>query len=120
MALDLKTLEYKPQVKPKFATLDAAKKEDDLREAHAKLLYNGTDKAGEFYRKSLPCDVRVREPPHSRDQRRALQDRRRHARWLRLGAGTVRDLGCHRCEGRARGHARFRLEGRNDSGAMGR
>lgn len=52
LALDLKTLEYRPQVKPKFATLDAAKKEDDLRKRTA-LLYNGTDKAGEFYRKSF-------------------------------------------------------------------
>jgi 3-hydroxyacyl-CoA dehydrogenase len=53
LSLDLKTLEYKPQVKPKFATLDAAKKVDDLRE-RTKLVYNGTDKAGEFYRRSLP------------------------------------------------------------------
>jgi 3-hydroxyacyl-CoA dehydrogenase len=52
LALDLKTLEYKPQVKPKFATLDAAKKVDDLRE-RLKLVYNGTDKAGEFYRRSF-------------------------------------------------------------------
>ncbi|HNU57389.1 MAG TPA: 3-hydroxyacyl-CoA dehydrogenase NAD-binding domain-containing protein [Flavobacteriales bacterium] len=52
LALDLKTLEYRPQVKPKFATLDAAKKEDDLVKRTA-LLYNGTDKAGEFYRKSF-------------------------------------------------------------------
>ena len=52
LSLDLKTLEYRPQVKPKFATLDAAKKEDDLRKRTA-LLYNGTDKAGEFYRKSF-------------------------------------------------------------------
>ncbi|MBL7954017.1 MAG: 3-hydroxyacyl-CoA dehydrogenase, partial [Flavobacteriales bacterium] len=52
LALDLKTLEYRPQQKPKFATLDAAKKEDNLVKRTA-LLYNGTDKAGEFYRKSF-------------------------------------------------------------------
>ena len=52
LALDLKTLEYRPQVKPKFATLDAAKKEDNLVKRTA-ILYNGTDKAGEFYRKSF-------------------------------------------------------------------
>lgn len=52
LSLDLKTLEYKPQVKPKFATLDAAKKVDSLRE-RLKLVYNGTDKAGEFYRRSF-------------------------------------------------------------------
>lgn len=52
LSLDLKTLEYKPQVKPKFATLDAAKKEDDLGK-RLKLVYNGSDKAGEFYRRSF-------------------------------------------------------------------
>ena len=52
LSLDLRTLEYKPQVKPKFATLDAAKKVDDLRE-RTKLVYHGTDKAGEFYRRSF-------------------------------------------------------------------
>ena len=52
MALDLKTLEYRPQVKPKFATMDAAKKEDDLIKRMS-ILYDGSDKAGEFYRKSF-------------------------------------------------------------------
>ncbi len=52
LALDLKTLEYRPQVKPKFATLDAAKKEDNLVKRTA-ILYAGIDKAGEFYRKSF-------------------------------------------------------------------
>jgi 3-hydroxyacyl-CoA dehydrogenase len=52
LALDLKTLEYRPQVKPKFATLDAAKKEDNLVKRTA-ILYAGSDKAGEFYRKSF-------------------------------------------------------------------
>lgn len=52
MALDLKTLEYRPQVKPKFATMDAAKKEDDLRKRMT-VLYDGSDLAGEFYRKSF-------------------------------------------------------------------
>lgn len=52
MALDLKTLEYRPQVKPKFATMDAAKKEDDLVK-RMPILYTGTDKAGDFYRKSF-------------------------------------------------------------------
>ncbi|MCB9167590.1 MAG: enoyl-CoA hydratase/isomerase family protein [Flavobacteriales bacterium] len=52
LQLDLKTLEYKPQVKPKFATLDAARKEDDLKKRMT-ILYTGSDKAGEFYRKSF-------------------------------------------------------------------
>jgi 3-hydroxyacyl-CoA dehydrogenase len=52
LALDLNTLEYREQVKPKFATLEAAKKEEDLRK-RIPVLYAGSDKAGEFYRKSF-------------------------------------------------------------------
>ncbi len=49
LALDLTTLEYRKQVKVKFATLDAAKGIEDLRE-RMQVLFNGNDKAGEFYR----------------------------------------------------------------------
>ena len=49
-ALDLKTLEYRPQQKAKFATLEAAKQVDDLVE-RTRLLFDGEDKAGEFYRR---------------------------------------------------------------------
>ena len=52
LSLDLKTLEYKPQKKTKFTTLDAAKSADDLKE-RIKILFNGKDKAGEFYRASF-------------------------------------------------------------------
>ncbi|MBL7882960.1 MAG: 3-hydroxyacyl-CoA dehydrogenase/enoyl-CoA hydratase family protein [Bacteroidia bacterium] len=48
-SLDLKTLEYKPSVKAKFATLEKTKSIDNLRE-RVKVLAAGTDKAGEFYR----------------------------------------------------------------------
>jgi 3-hydroxyacyl-CoA dehydrogenase len=51
-ALDLKTLEYKPQQKVKFATLEATKPVDNLRE-RMKVLISGKDKAGEFYRTSF-------------------------------------------------------------------
>lgn len=47
--LDLKTFEYKPRTKPKFATLETAKPIDDLK-TRLKALVQGTDKAGEFYR----------------------------------------------------------------------
>jgi len=47
--LDLKTLEYKPRVKTKFATVEAAKPIDDLHQ-RLKMLVAGQDKAGEFYR----------------------------------------------------------------------
>ena len=52
LSLDLKTFEYQPQKKVKFATLDAAKIVDDLKE-RTKILFSGKDKAGEFYRASF-------------------------------------------------------------------
>ncbi len=48
-ALDLKTLEYKPSQKVKFATLELTKPIDNLKE-RVKILIAGKDKAGEFYR----------------------------------------------------------------------
>ena len=51
-ALNLKTLEYAPKQKTKFATIAAAKQEDDLLK-RLKILVKGKDKAGEFYRKSF-------------------------------------------------------------------
>ncbi len=50
LVLDLKTLEYRSKVKVKFATLDAAKAVEDLSE-RTKLLFNGADEAGDFYRR---------------------------------------------------------------------
>jgi 3-hydroxyacyl-CoA dehydrogenase len=47
--LDLKTLEYKPSQKVKFATLEATKPIDNLRD-RMKMLVAGKDKAGDFYR----------------------------------------------------------------------
>ena len=49
LTLDLKTFEYAPKTKPKFATLETAKPIDDLK-TRIKMLASGTDKAGEFYR----------------------------------------------------------------------
>jgi len=47
--LDLKTTEYKQRSKPKFASVEAARPIDDLKE-RLKILCAGQDKAGEFYR----------------------------------------------------------------------
>lgn len=47
--LDLKTLEYKPKAKAKFATLETTKTIDNLRDRF-KVLLAGKDKAGDFYR----------------------------------------------------------------------
>ncbi|HWJ91135.1 MAG TPA: 3-hydroxyacyl-CoA dehydrogenase/enoyl-CoA hydratase family protein [Flavisolibacter sp.] len=49
LTLDLKTMEYKPRQKPKFASVDAAKPLDDLKQ-RIKMLVAAQDKAGEFYR----------------------------------------------------------------------
>ena len=47
--LDLKTFEYRPRAKSKFASVDAAKSMDDLKQ-RLKMLVGAQDKAGEFYR----------------------------------------------------------------------
>jgi 3-hydroxyacyl-CoA dehydrogenase len=47
--LNLSTFEYEPRQKPKFATVDAAKPVEDLKQ-RLKILIAGKDKAGEFYR----------------------------------------------------------------------
>jgi 3-hydroxyacyl-CoA dehydrogenase len=49
LALDLKTMEYKPSQKVKFPTLELTKSIDKLKE-RLKILISGKDKAGEFYR----------------------------------------------------------------------
>lgn len=49
LTLDLSTMEYKPRVKPKFPSLEAAKPVDDLKQ-RIKMLHAAADKAGEFYR----------------------------------------------------------------------
>lgn len=52
LALDLKTLEYKPSVKVKFPKLELTKPIENLKE-RVKVLISGKDKAGDFYRASF-------------------------------------------------------------------
>lgn len=52
LVLDLESMEYRSKNKVKFPTLELTKAIDNLAE-RTKVLYNGQDKAGEFYRKSL-------------------------------------------------------------------
>lgn len=52
LALDLNTLEYKPQKKASFATLELTKTIDAPIDRF-KVLIGGKDKAGEFYRKNF-------------------------------------------------------------------
>jgi len=49
LALNLKTFEYEPRKKPKFATIETAKPIDNIKQ-RIQILSKGTDKAGEFYR----------------------------------------------------------------------
>ncbi|WP_431135211.1 3-hydroxyacyl-CoA dehydrogenase/enoyl-CoA hydratase family protein [Psychroserpens mesophilus] len=52
LSLDLNTLEYRSSKKAKFATLELTKTVDKVVDRF-KILVNGKDKAGEFYRKSF-------------------------------------------------------------------
>ena len=49
LTLNLQTMEYAARVKPKFASVDAAKPIDDLK-TRIKMLCSSSDKAGEFYK----------------------------------------------------------------------
>jgi len=49
LTLNLKTFEYGPRQKPKFATIETVKPIEDLKQ-RIKILSAGNDKAGEFYR----------------------------------------------------------------------
>src|SRR5690606_29478328 len=51
-SLDLNTMEYRDQKKASFGTLEQTKTIDKV-EDRFEVLINGTDKAGEFYRKNL-------------------------------------------------------------------
>ena len=57
LALDLKTMEYKPSQKVRFATLESTKAIDSLKKRFGVLLA-GSDKAAEFYRKSFADSFR--------------------------------------------------------------
>ncbi len=52
LSLDLNTLEYRPKMRPKFATLEMTKTIDNVIDRF-KVLVKGKDKAGEFYRKTF-------------------------------------------------------------------
>jgi 3-hydroxyacyl-CoA dehydrogenase len=52
LSLNLQTLEYGEQKKSKFPTLEATKAIDNLSQ-RMPMLYNGRDKAGEFYKKAF-------------------------------------------------------------------
>jgi 3-hydroxyacyl-CoA dehydrogenase len=99
LQLDLKTLTYIPQTKPKFEALELAKKTDNLSEK-IKILFNATDRAGEFYRQTfLPlfayCANRI---PEISDEIYKLDDALKAGFGYELGAFETWDLlGVHHC-----------------------
>jgi 3-hydroxyacyl-CoA dehydrogenase len=52
LMLDLDTMEYVPAGKPKFDSIVAAKKKENIRES-MKIVFNGEDKAGDYVREYL-------------------------------------------------------------------
>jgi 3-hydroxyacyl-CoA dehydrogenase len=93
LALDLDTLEYRPQKKTRFATLEQAKPIDDLAE-RTRILYAGNDKAGEFYRvifRNLFAYVSHRIPEISDDLYRIDEAMKAGFGW-ELGAFETWDL----------------------------
>ncbi|MFN8144193.1 MAG: 3-hydroxyacyl-CoA dehydrogenase NAD-binding domain-containing protein [Bacteroidia bacterium] len=52
LTLDLQSFEYKPKGKTRFTTLDQTKSIDNFKN-RIKILFSGSDKAGEFYRNSF-------------------------------------------------------------------
>lgn len=52
LELNLKTMKYQPKTKAKYPTLEMVKSVENLKD-RTKMLYNGMDKAGEFYKKSF-------------------------------------------------------------------
>jgi 3-hydroxyacyl-CoA dehydrogenase len=52
LTLDPATMTYRPQQKPRIASLEAARAVDDVRE-RTRVLFAATDKAGEFLRETL-------------------------------------------------------------------
>ncbi len=119
LAMDWKTLEYRPAQRPKFPSLEMAKNVDSLGERLRMLTGFGgekLDKAGEFLWTRAVGAVHLLGQPDSRDQRQRGGDRPRHAPGLQLGDGAVRAMGCGRRSGlggahEAGGQAGFRQRG---------
>ncbi len=91
--LNLQTLEYEARQKPKFASLEAAKPLDDLRQ-RIKLLLAAPDKAGEFYRQfhySLFSYISHRIPEIS-DEVYRVDDAMKAGFGLEIGAFETWDL----------------------------
>ncbi len=98
LQLDLKTMEYGPQTKPRFASIGAARGTDDVDEKLRRMLA-GDDRAAALARTVTLRDADLLGEPPRRDRRRHRRHRPRAALGLRLGARAVRDLGRARRQG---------------------
>ncbi len=93
LTLNLQTMEYAARVKPKFASLEAAKPIDDLKQ-RISMLNSATDKAGEFYRSfhySLFAYISQRIPEIS-DETYRLDDAMKAGFGWEIGAFETWDL----------------------------
>ena len=101
LALDWKTLEYRPSQRPKFPSLEMAKTVDDLPERlqHAA---GAVERQGQHVSLvGIVGPVDLRRQSHRRDRRLGRRNRSRHEAGLQLGDGAVRAVGRRRrCEDR--------------------
>ena len=118
LALDWKTLEYRPRQKPKFAALDMAKNVEDTGARLRMLL--GLEGAPQKPRqsRSVPVVVSLRSldllrQPHPRNFRFHRRDRSRHAPRLQLGTRPLRTLGRRRNRSHRRPHEKRRQASRS-------
>ncbi len=96
LALDWKTLEYRPQQRPKFASLEMAKTVDESARAAAYAAGAVKGQGGRLSLVGTGGPVDLRREPHWRDCRLGGRDRSRHEDGLQLGDGAVRAVGCRR------------------------
>ena len=119
LALDWKTLEYRPRQKPKFPALDMAKNVEDTGARVRMLLgLDGTpqkgDKAGAFLWAALSDLWTYCRESHPRNFRHGGRNRSRHEAGLQLGDGAVRTVGRGRGRGDGRAHEEGRQAGRRE------
>ena len=88
LALDLKTLEYRPQQKVRFDSLGAAKDIEDVARARSRTVLNGDGQGGEVRRAGHAGHAGLRQPPHPGDRRRPASTSTARMRW-----GFAWDLG---------------------------
>ena len=92
LQLDLKTLEYGPQKKPRFDSIGATRGVDDVDEKLRRMVGRQRPRRRARAHRALRDADLLGQPP-GRDRRQRRRHRPRAALGLRLGARAVRDLG---------------------------